>query len=111
MVSVAFAIRPSPSRPDARQKCPMFMPGILCSKRRASLAGALAPIWLQYCMAARRVEARVWNDVDDVSGVSEPHGSDGAVADRGRIGAPIPQPGTARHFRPAVRPARRRTRI
>ncbi len=78
---------------------------ILYSKRRASLRGRSTPLWLRYCMAT-------WagadpDDVDDVSSLSEPHGPDGAMADRGRAGAEIPQPRSAGRLRQIVRTARR----
>ena len=47
------------------------------------------------------------DDVNDVSSLSEPHGPDGAMADRGRIGAEISQPRSARRLRQTVRTARR----
>src|SRR5438876_10755290 len=52
----------------------------------------------------------VSDDVDDVSGLSEPHGPDGSMAERGRIGAEISQPRSARRLRPAVWTARCRAR-
>ena len=48
------------------------------------------------------------NDVDDVPGLSEPHGPHGAMADRGRACAEISQPRPARHLRQTVRAARGR---
>src|SRR6266550_5607236 len=48
-----------------------------------------------------------WNEVDDVSSLSEPYGSDGAMAERSRIGVEISQSGPARRLRPAIRTARR----
>src|ERR1700733_209234 len=76
---------------------------ILCSKRRASFSGHLAPYWLRYCMAPKN--RKEMHDVHDVSGLSEPHGPDGAMADRRRIGAEIPQSRAPGGFRQAVRPA------
>src|SRR6202142_3145670 len=78
------------------------------SKRRASFLGCLTPPWLRYCMAA-------WagadpDDVDDVSSLSEPHGPDGAMADRGCARAEISQSGSARRVRQTVQPARRSPR-
>src|ERR1700676_4364834 len=78
----------------------------LCSKRRASLQGHLTLLWLRYCIATRaRADP---DDVDDVSSLSEPHGPDGTMADRGCIGAEISQPRSARHLRRVVRTAGRR---
>src|SRR5260370_11006004 len=76
-----------------------------CSKRRASLQGYLAPFWLRYCMATRTGADP--DDVDDVSGVSEPHGPDRAMADRGGGGAEISQPRAATRLRQTLPPARR----
>src|SRR5437667_6296314 len=47
------------------------------------------------------------NDVNDVPSLSEPHGPDVAVADRGRGGAEISQSGAAGRLRQIVRPPRR----
>src|ERR1700732_95775 len=78
----------------------------LCSKRRASLQGYLTLLWLRYCMATRaRADP---DDVDDVSTLSEPHGPDAAMAERGRIGIKVSQPRPARRLRQTVRAARRR---
>ena len=67
-----------------------------------------APPWLRYCIA---ISTGAYPDeVDDVSSLSEPHGPDGAMAERGRVGAEIPQPRAARRLRQAVRAARRRPR-
>src|ERR1700732_1778789 len=80
----------------------------LCSKRRASLQGYLTLLWLRYCMATRaRADP---DDVDDVSSLSEPHGPDGAMAERGRACAQISQPRPARRLRQTVRAACRSTR-
>src|SRR5450631_2957888 len=78
------------------------------SKRRASLGGYLTPLWLRYCIATRTGADP--DDVDDVSSLSEPHGPDGAMADRSLACAEIPQPRSARHLRQSVRTARRRAR-
>src|SRR6267154_6657688 len=109
MVSVAFAIW-LPSTPE-RPRGPLGSAHYLrfrhlCSKRRASLQGCLTPLWLRYCIAIRAGADS--DDVDDVSGLSEPHGPDGSMAERGCIGAEISQPRAARRIRPAVRAARRR---
>src|ERR1700694_5419980 len=78
----------------------------LWSKRRASLKGYLTLLWLRYCIATRaRADP---DDVDDVSSLSEPHGPDGAMAERGRIGIKVSQPRPARRLRQAVRAARLR---
>src|SRR6266702_5627958 len=121
MVSVAFAIWPFPQRPYAPRepcphalpkrttaKCPLLCLTHSCSKRRASLQGDLAPFWLRYCIATRAGADS--DDVDDVSGVSEPHGPDRAMANRGGSGAEISQPRAARRLGQTVRAARRRPR-
>src|SRR5882757_6726483 len=56
-----------------------------------------------------RARAEV-NDVNDVSGLSEPHGPDGAMAERSFSRAKIPQPRAARTIRQVVRTARRGVR-
>src|SRR5664279_978009 len=122
MVSVAFAIWLSltPERPAGpcghrfAQATPGKLPivyasRILCSKRRASLQGYLTPRWLRYCIATRAGADP--DDVYDVSSLPEPHGPDGAMAVRSRIGAEIPQPGSARRLRQIVRTARRGARV
>src|ERR1700742_1475659 len=48
------------------------------------------------------------DDVDDVSSLPEPHGPDGAMADRGGTRVEISQSGATGHLRQAVRTARRR---
>ena len=72
------------------------------------LRGPLAPLWLRYCIAIWA--GAVPDEVDDVSGLSEPHGPDRAMAERGRVGAAIPQSRAAGRLRQTVRPARRRPR-
>src|SRR5664279_6506793 len=84
-----------------------MLPRVPCSKRRASFQGHLTPHWLRYCMAT-------WagadpDDVDDVSSLPEPHGPDGAMAERGGARAEISQFGPAGRLRQAVRAARRRS--
>src|SRR5258706_10983532 len=121
MVSVAWAIglsftaRWAPTGAEraqlrvktSRRKVPIgCVPCIQCSKRRANLQGYLTPLWLRYCMAIGA--GRGSDDVDDVSGLSEPHGPDGSMAERGRVGAEISQSRSARCLRPAIRTARRR---
>src|SRR5882757_6642568 len=106
MVSVAFAIW-LPSTPEC-PRGPLRSAHYLrfrhlCSKRRASLQGCLTPLWLRYCIAiAAGADS---DDVDDVSGLPEPHGPDGAMAERGCIGAEISQSRSAGHFRQVVRTA------
>src|SRR5258708_20918317 len=78
------------------------------SKRRASFLGGLPPPWLRFCMAARAGADP--DDVDVISGVSEPHGPYGAMADRGSPGAEISQPRPAGPIRQIVRTDRPRTR-
>src|ERR1700681_4913730 len=118
MVSVAFAIWPSlnackparamPARAakSAAAKCPLLCLTHSCSKRRASLQGYLTPFWLRYCIATGTGADP--DDVDDVPSVSEPHGPDGAMADRRGRGTEISQPRAARRLGQAVRTARRR---
>src|SRR5688500_10285775 len=100
-----------PSDPAAKYLL-VYASRVLFSKRRASLPGRLTPPltspWLRYCIA-------IWagaipDEVDDVSSLSEPHGPDGAMAERGRVGAELSQPGAARRLRQTVRAARRRPR-
>src|SRR5271168_4286681 len=79
-----------------------------CSKRRASSQGCLTPRWLRYCIAIR-AGANV-NDVNVVSGLSEPYGPDGAMADGGRFRTAISQPGSAGRLRQGIRPACRGAR-
>src|SRR5438445_11946042 len=82
----------------------LFRPcvGQVCSKRRASLAGPPPPppLWLRYCIATK-AGAKV-NDVNDVPGLSEPHGPHGAMAVGGGQRAEISQSGTAGHLGPGV---------
>src|SRR5258707_780815 len=95
--------------PASAAKVPIvYASRILCSKRRASFRGYLTPLWLRYCMATRAGADP--DDVDDVPSLSEPHGSDSTMADRGRVGAEISQPRSARRLRQIVRTARRGTR-
>src|SRR6266487_3885985 len=51
------------------------------------------------------------NDVNDVPSLSEPHGPDVAMADRGRSGAEISQSGAAGRLRQVISPARCFARI
>jgi hypothetical protein len=102
-----------PQDPAARATTPPPLPiarasDIRSSKPRANFEGGLAPLWLRYCIAARE-EAEVY-DANDVPSVPEPHGPDGTVADGGRGGTEISQPGAAGGFGQAVRAARRRAR-
>src|SRR3979490_22727 len=80
---------------------------ILSSKRRASLRGYLTLHWLRYCIAIRAGADP--DDVYDVSSLSEPHGPDGAMAERGRTCVEISQSGSARRLRQTVRTACRST--
>src|SRR6202035_3574488 len=116
MVSVAFAIWPYPLTPERppgatplaeayRKDVPIIHASrTLSSKRRASLRGHLTPRWLRYCMATGAGADR--NDVHDVSGLSEPHGPDGAMAVGGRKCAQISQPRAPGRLRQTVRAAR-----
>src|SRR5580700_5638462 len=79
-----------------------------CSKRRASSLGCLTPRWLRYCIA-------IWagaevNDVNAVSGLSEPHGPDRAMADGGCFRTQISQPGPTGRLGQGVWSARRGAR-
>src|SRR5882757_5727533 len=77
----------------------------LCSKRRASSTKPSGRALASILHGTMGRPGR--NDVDDVSSLSEPYGSDGAMAERGRLGAEIPQPCPTGRLRPAVRTARR----
>src|SRR5450755_1826039 len=77
---------------------------ILRSKRRASLRGCLAPLWLRYCMATGAGADP--DDVYDVPSLPEPHGPDGAMAGRGRTCAEISQSRSAGGLGQTVRAAR-----
>src|SRR5262249_38724094 len=89
-----------PARPRGQpQPPPVYASGVFRSKPCANLRGDLTPLWLRYCIA-------IWvgadpDDVDVISGLSEPHGPDRAVADRGVVGTEISQSGSAGHVRPA----------
>src|SRR3984893_1087565 len=92
----------------ARSKMPIvYASRILFSKRRASFRGYLTLLWLQYCIAT--IAGADPDDVDDIPSLSEPHGSDSTMADRGGVGAEISQPRSARRVRQIVRAARRGT--
>src|ERR1700726_1002861 len=92
----------------ARSKMPIvYASRILFSKRRASFRGYLTLLWLQYCIAT--IAGADPDDVDDVPSLSEPHGSDSTMADRGGVGAEISQPRSAKRVRQIVRTARRGT--
>src|SRR5882672_6101262 len=118
MVSVAWAIWLFPSRLNARKghagaalpkrpaaKCPLFM---LHAFRAASDVPVCEAVWLHsgFDIAWQHGQGRIRNDVDDVSSLSEPHGPDGAMAERGRTGVEIPQPRAAGRLRQTVRAAR-----
>src|SRR5947207_1351088 len=109
MVSVVFAIWPLPSTPNrlaqdragGKSRPPVARAsGHSSSKRRASLAGHPvrfgSDIAWPYGARAKR------NDVNDVSGLPEPHGPDGTMADGGFRRAEIPQPRPAGRLRQAV---------
>src|ERR1700722_12517543 len=98
------AIRFLPKRP--RRVPIVYAPRISFSKRRASLRGYLTLLWLQYCIAT--FAGADSNDVYDVSSLPEPHGFDGAMAVRRRIGAQISQSRPAGHIRQIVRTVGRR---
>src|SRR5438445_5814671 len=104
MVSVAFAIWPFPHACDAprrarrRAHCLCFPSGSLSlnSKRCASFPGDSTPLWLRYCMTTSDRWALQY-DVDVLSDLSEPDGSDGAVAGGRLVRAQIPPSGATGH--------------
>src|ERR1700688_337259 len=112
MVSVAFAIWLFPLTPERPSgppvECLMFMLQriftSLNSKRRASLRGVRPRLGFNIAWHWAGADP---DDVDDVSSLSEPHGFDRAMADRGRACAEISQPGPARRLRQTVRTAGR----
>src|SRR5579859_1551804 len=116
MVSVAFAISyPSMLRRNPRAWTPPASAGSLCdfaqyaARHMPIHRGDLTPLRLRYCMA-------IWgwagvNDVNALSGLSEPHGPHPAMAVRGRIGGALPQSDPARPLRQAVPAARGGARI
>src|SRR5260370_243987 len=109
MVSVAFAIWLFPyARTPARAaaECPMFTLHAFMQQATCQFA-RLFEFALASILHSNRGRGGS-DDVDDVSGLSEPHGPDGTMADRGCIGAEISQSRSARHFRQAVRTAGRR---
>src|SRR5215208_1090757 len=113
MVSVVFAIWPSLETPKRlRAAMGSRLRRRLMPVRRAFTQQAtcqfcrrFAGLWLRYCMASG-TGADV-NDVNDVPSLSESHGPDVALADRGRGGAEISQSGAARRLRQIVPTARR----
>src|SRR3978361_1009925 len=111
MVSVAFAIWPFPSRLNvgnshagavlpkrAAAKRPSFLLHAFCAASDVPVHGA---IWLHsgFDIAWHHRQGRIRNDGDDVSSLPEPHGPDGAMAERGRTGAEISQPRAAGRLR------------
>ena len=116
MVSVVFAIWPFPQTPERRRPAgsrPRRRPmpvrrTFYCSKPRASFAGGSPRSGFD--IAWHHGTGADVNDVNDVPSLSEPHGPDGAMADRGRGGAEISQPRAAGRVRQAVRAARRGAR-
>src|SRR4051794_22810664 len=108
MVSVAFAIWPFPQRCDGTRPArgvPVTCASLqMNSKRRANFEGDLTPVWLRYCIAARDRWA-FQNDVDVLSGFSEPHGFDGAVSGGSLDRPQISQSGAPGHVGPGDRPA------
>src|SRR5258707_5386923 len=115
MVSVACAIWLFPSRLNARKghagaalpkrpaaKCPLFMLHAFCA---ASDVPVYEAVWLHsgFDIAWQQGRGRIRDDVDDVSSLPEPHGPDGAMAERGRTRVAISQPPAARRLRRTVR--------
>ena len=115
---MAFPLTPErPARPCGHrfaqaippQSAQSPLPQAVCSASDVPVCeAAAAPLWLRYCIAIST--GAFPDEVDDVSSLSEPHGPDRAMAERGRVGAEIPQPRAARRLRQAVRAARRRPR-
>ena len=90
---------------QAEQPPKACAPDLLPSKRRASFAGG--PPRSGFDIAwPQGTEADV-NDANDVPSLSEPHGPDVAVAERGRGGAEISQSGATGRVRQIVRAAGR----
>src|SRR6266853_4196173 len=98
-----MAFPSTPGRPPGptAAKCPLFTLHAFMQQATCQFArlfdSALASI-----LHGNRAGADP-DDVDDVSGLSEPHGPDGTMADRGCVGAEISQSRSARHFQQAVR--------
>src|SRR3954451_12730839 len=80
------------------------------------VAASDVPVWRDRLwdagvdIAWRPRTRKATHDVHDVSGLSEPYGPDGAMADRRRGGVEIPQPRAPGRLRKTVRPARRGAR-
>ena len=83
-------------------------PDLLPSKRRASFAGG--PPCSGFDIAWHQGSKADVNDANDVPSLSEPHGPDVALAERGRGGPEIPQSGAPGHVRQTVRAAGRLAR-
>src|SRR5690349_24125326 len=108
MVSVVFAIRllEPPKRLRSRPGRPVGPPPNTCApvfleQATCQFLQRRARLWRRYCMALG-TGADV-NDVNDVPSLSEPHGSDVAMADRGCGGPEISQPRATGRLRQAVR--------
>src|SRR6185312_4343184 len=120
MVSVVFAIWPSlePQNASAQpwaaflgsrpRRRPRPVRRAFTQQATCQFCRRFARLWLRYCMAPG-AGADV-NDVNDVPSLSEPHGPDVAMADRGRGGAEISQSGAAGRLRQVISPARRLAR-
>src|ERR1700686_181199 len=122
MVSVAFAIGLFLNR---LVKAPWGRAGTASGQKRSRRKEPVAwasrhPMQQATCQFARLFDSTLASilhgkragrsdDVDDVSGLSEPHGPDGSMAERGCIGAEISQFRSARCLGPAVRTAGRRS--
>src|SRR4051812_46856459 len=93
-----------PSVPAA--ECPLLTPHAF---RAASDVPVYGAIWLHsgFDIAWQHRQGRIRNEFDDVPSLPEPHGPDGAMAERGRTGIEISQPRAAGRLRQTVRPARR----
>src|SRR5947207_13167019 len=113
MVSVVFAIWPSSNPQNAsaqawaasRAAAQCLCVGHLRSKPRASFRGGQARSGVD--IAWRHETGADVNDVNDVPSLSEPHGPDVTVADRGGGGPEVPQSGAAGRLRQTIWPARR----
>src|SRR2546430_599906 len=104
---MAFSLKRPPRRHEQPTAPPpnTCAPDVLYSKPRASFEGGLPRSGFD--IAWHHGTGAEVNDVNDVPSLSEPHGPDVAMADRGRGGAEISQSGAAGRLRQIVRPPRR----
>src|SRR6187549_1441767 len=106
MVSVVFAMCPSLTRMRATGKGRLPTNWATNEQATCQFCGRAVPPWRRYCIAPD-----AGADVNDVSGLSEPHGPDRAMADGGIKRAEISQSGAAGRIGPHVRTACRSTGI